>query len=494
MSRLNLRLKATLFTANLVVLIVLIYSAFFLIEERNALRKEKELRAATILDNFVELNREALILNDRITLETTVRRVIANEDIVYALILSSTGDQYFASSLDPDDQVLTLVKNIKISRDGPTQYTFTMGAENLIDFSRPLVIKEKPLGIFHLGLSEKGINEVLRQARNKVLFISLPLLLLILALTLFLVTLAVKPIETITAHARTLGKGDLAARLNLKRGDEIGVLATTLDQMAGEIQTAQRELVGKERMKRELELARLMQTRLLPSILPEIPNLEIGSFFSPAYEVSGDFYDCFPLDEDRYGVVLADVAGKGLKGAWIASITRTILRIMLELEKQHTGSPKNILTRLNNLLKPDLERGIFVTLAFLLIDSSRNELLFASAGHPDLLHFGPEGVRQVSAWGPALGAVKETTFIKVTEEKTLSLNPGEGFLLYTDGVTEARNELRKEFGLERLKESLQKNHHRAAGEIPPLIFAEVRDFCGPKELDDDITMVLIKHR
>lgn len=489
--RSSLRLKSIVFTAALVIFIVLAYSLFFMWEERAALRKEKELRTATILENFVELNREPLILNDRITLETSTHRVIKNEDIVYALILSTTGDEYFATSLEGGDQTLARVKDLGPASDLSPR-TFTRENETLLDFSRSLVINDKLLGVFHIGLSEQGINEILRKARNKMLVVSLPLLLVFLALTGYLVTLAVKPIEQITAHARTLGQGNLESRLALARSDEIGELAATLDKMAEEIQAAEQELVEKERMARELEIARLMQTRLLPAILPEIPNLEIASLFSPAYEVSGDFYDCFPLGDGQFGVVVADVAGKGLKGAWIASITRTTLKTILAEETQQARSPKKILTRLNTLLKPDLERAIFVTLAYMLIDTTKDQFRFASAGHPDILQFGESGIEEIRSWGPALGAVDEFTFEKITEEKTLTLKPGEGFLLYTDGLTEARNSSKQEFGLERVKEELSLHTGLGAREIPPKLFAEVREFCGPKELDDDVTVVVIK--
>jgi sigma-B regulation protein RsbU (phosphoserine phosphatase) len=488
----SLRFKSILFTANLVILIVLVNSAFFLLQERKALRVEKELRAAAILENFAESNREALILKDHITLETAVHRVIRNEDIAYALITTAKKDEYFATTLNNGDQLAEQIKIIPVSSSQSSRQALNWEKETLIDFSRSLVVQDKPLGTFHLGLSDRGINEVLRTARNKTFLISLFLLLIFLSLILFVVTLAIKPIEQITEHARNLGRGHLKTRLNLQRRDEIGELARTLDQMAEEIQVAENNLVEQERMKRELEIARQMQRELLPASLPAIPGISLGCFYHPAYEVSGDFYDLFPLRDGKFGVIVADVAGKGLKGAWIASITRTTLKTILEMEAEKIRSPRELLISLNRLLKRDLERELFVTLAFLVIDPARDEFTLASAGHPDLLHFGPRGVQKIPSRGPALGAIDDQIFAPALEEKKISLKPGEGFFLYTDGLTEARNQTGKEFGLERLTELLAKFAGSGAGEIPDLLIAEVKSFCGPKDFDDDVTMVVIK--
>jgi serine phosphatase RsbU (regulator of sigma subunit) len=488
----SLRVKAILFAAILVILVVLINSAFFLLQERKALRVEKELRAAAILENFAESNREALILKDHIILETAVHRVIQNEDIAYALITTAKKDEYFATTLNNSDQLAEQIKKIPVSTSQSSRQALNWEKENLIDFNRSLVVQNKPLGTFHLGLSEKGLNGVLKTARNKTFLISLFLLLIFLSLSLLLVTLSIRPIEQITEHARNLGHGHLKTRLNLQRSDEIGELARTLDQMAEEIQAAESNLVEQERMKRELEIARQMQRELLPASLPAIPNFSLGCFYQPAYEVSGDFYDLFPLRDGKYGVIVADVAGKGLKAAWIASITRTTLKTILEMETGESRGPRELLISLNRFLKRDLERELFVTLAFLVIDPARNEFTLASAGHPDLLHFGPYGVRSIPSRGPALGAIDDQIFAPALEEKKFSLKPGEGLFLYTDGLTEARDQKGKEFGQERLTELLAKFAGSGAAEIPNLLIAELKNFCGPKDFDDDVTMVVIK--
>ncbi len=488
----SLRFKSILFTALLVILVVLVNSAFFLLQERKALRVEKELRAAAILENFVESNREALILKDHITLETAVHRVIRNEDIAYALITTAKKDEYFATVLNNGDQLAEQIKKIPVSPSPSTRPVLNWEKENLIDFNQSLVIQNKPLGTFHLGLSEKGLNGVLKTARNKTFLISLFLLLIFLSLSLLLVTLSIRPIEQITEHARNLGRGHLKTRLNLQRSDEIGELARTLDQMADEIQAAENNLVEQERMKRELEIARQMQRELLPASLPAIPNFSLGCFYHPAYEVSGDFYDLFPLRDGKYGVIVADVAGKGLKGAWIASLTRTTLKTILEIETGKIRGPRELLISLNRFLKRDLERELFVTLAFLVIDPARDEFTLASAGHPDLLLFGPHGVRSIPSRGPALGAIDDRIFAPALEEKKISLKPGEGVFLYTDGLTEARDQKGEEFGLERLTGLLAKFAGSGAAEIPDLLIAELKNFCGPKDFDDDVTMVVIK--
>jgi len=487
LARPGLRLKFVLGAANIVVLAIAVNSTFIFLDERRALRKEKELRATSILQNLMELNREALIMKDDITLETAAGRVVQTEaDVVYVLILNAKKEKFFKTSLEEGETILERIAKLEAPGIEPKKQFLVLGKETLFDFSQSLVVRGKYLGEFHLGLSERGVNEVLKKARDKTLFISLFLLLIFLFLTLVLVTLAVKPIEQITKFARAIGGGDFESRIDLERKDEIGELASSMNWMVEEISRREKALLEKERIERDLEMAREMQMSLIPKEIPFIEGFLIGTIFSPARQVGGDYFDIFPV-KDKFVMLVADVAGKGVAGALGTVMIRTATRTAAATIPE----PSLVLSEVNNLAKRDLGAGRFVTMAYLLFDPQKGEVVLSSAGHNPPVFFNKDKVEFVELEGMALGVAPNERFKKIIEEKKLILAPGDGILLYTDGVTEAMKE-EKPYGEDRLIEFLRRNYSLGAQEIVTALFHEIRAWSGEEEQDDDITAIVLK--
>lgn len=248
-------------------------------------------------------------------------------------------------------------------------------------------------------------------------------------------------------------------------------------------------LTETQRMEQELKLAYEFQSMLLPKEFPETDCLDIAVYNNPALEVSGDYYDFFWVDEYRIGFVIADVSGKGMPGALIMAMVRSVLRA----ESVGNVSPKEVLTRVNSRVLKDTKENVFITMTYGIIDLRTMKMKFVRAGHEptvvlnerdnDYKLFTPEGI--------ALGLVSDRMF-DITKEVELELNPGDTAILYTDGVIEAINDRYEEYGKQRFLDVLKASISNTPDQIIDAIVADIDKFTEGIEQHDDITLLAIK--
>ena len=249
----------------------------------------------------------------------------------------------------------------------------------------------------------------------------------------------------------------------------------------------------KRQMDLDLSLASGIQQMLLPKAAPQIAGLDIDARYAPAQKVSGDFYDLFALPGNRLGVAVADVSGKGIPASLLMAMCRTDLR---QIAPRH-DSPAQTLAELNHTLGGDL-RGMFITILYAVIDPGRGEVTLARAGHelPLFLRRDPvtgvPSVAYVGSEGMPLGLVPDEIFSAVIADQTEPFQPGDGLVLYTDGLTEAPNDEEKEFSNARLADAVRALQARGARELNDGILETVRRFAGSVALRDDLTLVTIK--
>lgn len=253
-------------------------------------------------------------------------------------------------------------------------------------------------------------------------------------------------------------------------------------------------LVDKQRLDLDLALASDVQRMLLPRSMPVVPGLDIDARYLAAQKVSGDLYDVFRLGFDRVGVAVADVSGKGVSASLLMAICRTTLRQIAPL---HT-SPARVLAELNRSLAGDMQEGMYITMAYAVVDAGRNQVTVARAGHELSLlsrrdaHTGAYLSEYVGSEGMPVGLVDPELFDSAIEDRTLEFAPGSTLVLYTDGLTEAPNAEEKEFGGARLADALRSGHRGSAREINDSILAAVERFAGPTGLRDDYTLLTVK--
>jgi serine phosphatase RsbU (regulator of sigma subunit)/putative methionine-R-sulfoxide reductase with GAF domain len=274
------------------------------------------------------------------------------------------------------------------------------------------------------------------------------------------------------------------------RQKRIEIITGIAQQVALSIQNEhlQREMVARERLEHEIQLARQIQQTFLPERLPEYPDWELAALWKTARQVGGDFYDVIELPDKQLGLFIADVSDKGIPAALFMALTRTLVRAAVS----ETSSPAEALQRVNNLIIPDNQQEMFVTAVYAVLSLKTGELTYANAGHnpPLWMRNQRSEIESLTRTGMALGVVEGT----LIEERTIQLEPGDNLLLYTDGLTEAFSPQEELFGVERLHQLIQANLTLSAHELLGTIEAAVNTYMGSLLPDDDLTMLAVRRK
>lgn len=239
------------------------------------------------------------------------------------------------------------------------------------------------------------------------------------------------------------------------------------------------------RLEQELDVAREIQASLIPLGNPDIQGCSVASYWEAARQVSGDFYDFIRLNNGRWGIVVADVADKGVPAALFMALSRTVLRAVAI----NRENPAETLMRVNQIIDQDAQTDLFITLFYTIWNCEKNQLTFSNAGHnPPILLRADGSYKLLNADGMALGVLPEVYI----DQKTIDFHIGDVLVLYTDGVTEAMNSDYDEFDLPRLIHTASMMRHRSASEIIATIKAEINAHVGNTPQFDDITLMVIK--
>jgi serine phosphatase RsbU (regulator of sigma subunit) len=248
-----------------------------------------------------------------------------------------------------------------------------------------------------------------------------------------------------------------------------------------------RESADRARMQQELDVAHNIQTSFLPDGNPKIPGCSVASHWRAARQVGGDFYDFLALDEDRWGIVIADVADKGVPAALFMALTRTIVRAVAFSR----DDPGQVLVRANEIIGREARSDLFVTVFYGVWDHAQARFTYANAGHNRPLLLQSNGAfQELPGHGLALGVIPDIQL----KSQVVNLKPGDAIVLYTDGVTEALNEDFDEFGLERLRVAAKAASRQDADAIVRSITDAIGDHVGETPQSDDITLVVLKRQ
>jgi serine phosphatase RsbU (regulator of sigma subunit) len=255
------------------------------------------------------------------------------------------------------------------------------------------------------------------------------------------------------------------------------------------------EAAEQERMKQELDVARRIQTSFLPESCPGVPGWELATVWRSAREVGGDFYDCFPLPAEvggsgaqgtRTGIVIADVADKGVPSALFMALCRTLVRTAA----MDGRSPDLAINRANDLILADARSDLFVTLFYAILRPNSGNVAYVNAGHmPPLLVRSADGaVEELRTHGMALGVLSDIQL----EGQTVQLAPDDILVMYTDGVIEAQDRAQQMYGKGRLIETIRSHQAESAGELAQTIDDAVAGFVGDAPQFDDFTLLVAK--
>ncbi len=309
-----------------------------------------------------------------------------------------------------------------------------------------------------------------------------------------LIYLVMNPFKRLQDWVKRLNEPGAAEEMDIDTSSEIGAIAQAFSDITIQLRKSQAHLVEQERLQQEMHIAKQIQQTLLPSEFPEIEGYEIGSYYAAAKEVGGDFYDFVEVDKDTLGVAVADVSGKGVPGAFVMTMIRTALRS----EARGVKDAAEVLAKVNDFVVNDMKKGMFVTLLYVIIDSKRRRINFASAGHnPLILHRPSRGkTYYLNPRGFPIGISlpDKDLFRRSIESDTISLAEDDIIIIYTDGVTEAMNPRRRLFGEERFLRVIREYGRRSAQEFIESLKHELNTFTEGNEQNDDITLVAIKEK
>jgi sigma-B regulation protein RsbU (phosphoserine phosphatase) len=273
-------------------------------------------------------------------------------------------------------------------------------------------------------------------------------------------------------------------------GKDLELLWAAANQAAVSIENSRlyKSEVEKQKIERDLDLARKIQQGLLPACIPDTRGLDICGEMIPAMQVGGDYYDLISISDSKLFVVVGDVSGKGLS----SSLYMTKLQTMIQLSCFDDKSPKEILVDINRRFYIELDKSWFVTMTLALFDMDTNILTFCRAGHMPIVAATNGTVESYRTQGLGVGLEKGKIFDKALVEEEVKLKPGQTFAFFTDGVTEAMNERNELFGEEKLTSILKNRSQSRSSEIVNEIWSSINSFRGSAEVSDDMTMVIVK--
>jgi len=289
------------------------------------------------------------------------------------------------------------------------------------------------------------------------------------------------PLRQLIQTTKEVASGNLDASIMINSKDEIGELGRSFNSMM-------RSLKQNTRIWQELEIARSMQTRMLPASAPPIPGVELTARSFPATEVGGDFYDFLPACDGRYGLIIGDISGKGLSGAMVMSAAMSSIRFAAE----GSCDTAKILSHANRRLNQDLQSNMFVAACLAMLDPAQLQLCYTNAGQPlpllcrdgkvDFVPQDPVGDRF------PLGILADVSYCEVH----LKLQRSDLVVFYTDGIVDMMNGRGEPYGFDRLRSAVQRHLHLPLADIIPAVIADAENYGGNGSPQDDVTMLLVK--
>ena len=378
----------------------------------------------------------------------------------------------------------------------PPAYTVSGGVGTIVEpvLAGAIGKTRVVLGYVQIGISERAIESRIGAARAELAGIALVTLLLGCVLSVILIGIFVRPIQVLSDSVRAIGEGTMVAEVGGSGNEEIDEIARAFNEVTAKFRAAQGNLVEQERLQKEMQVAQEIQQSLLPRNVPEIEGYEIGALYRAAKEVGGDYYDFVQVDERTVGVVVADVSGKGVPGSLVMTMIRTALR----MEARGNRSASDVMARMNTFVTEDMKKGMFVTMFYVVLDSVNRVVTYASAGHnPMILYRGESDATYfLKPKGIPVGidAPDADLFRRTISVERLTLKQEDMLVIYTDGITEAMNPAREQFGEGRLLAAIKKYGHLSAQEFSQELDREIHEFTLGALQNDDITLVAIKEK
>jgi len=348
----------------------------------------------------------------------------------------------------------------------------------------------KPFAVLGVDMLAHDVCNIQAGVRKYLIFSTVSGIMLSI-LFAFLVSAGIsKKVRELEKGFSRAARGDLDYNIKIKGNDELSDLALFFNNMSSDLKRYIEELKAttsdKERLLSELNIAKNIQQSFLPDTMPQAPGIDISAMTIPARVVGGDFYDFIPIGENKWGIVIADVSGKGVPAALFVALSRALIRSNASLYRMPDLIVKNTNTKMIELSRSNM----FETLFYGVLDVKDMIFCYANAGHnpPFILGNPYHGVSLLKAQTFPVGIMPDMEI----ELKSHHVKRGDTIILYTDGITEAMNTRHEEYGTRRLMDILRKHIDLSSSGLIEKIKQDIALFSGSAEQHDDMTMIVIR--
>ncbi len=496
-SHLNIKGKFLIPVVGVVSLVVFVIFSYMFLNMANSLRTDMLARAR---DTSQRLTKDAvnyLLKKDDLHLTGMVKAIVrSNKNLAYAFVMDNENVIWAHS----------LTQKMFQPFQPPPRFRAVKGREALIqtiqdadngevhDIGYSVYMGDLRLGTVHIGIKEQAIRKQISSSRRNAVLVFMIVLAVSTSGTYFLMTFLVSPMRKLMDGMLAVSEGKLDHNIVIQSNDEFGQIAGVFNEMTTHFKEAQKNLLEQERFQQEMQVAQEIQHTLLPRETPNIEGYELASFYRSAKEVGGDYFDYVWVDDNILGIAVADVSGKGIPGSLVMTMIRTALR----LEARGNRSAVDVMSKVNSFVTRDMKKGMFVTMFYIILNSRQRVINYSSAGHNPLILYREEN-QQIYFLKPrgfplGIDLPDPGLFAKSLTQDNVSLKKGDLLLVYTDGITEAMNSRREQFGEKRLLEVMHQYHDLSADEFMNKLSQELEKFTENYPQNDDITCVAIKEK
>jgi phosphoserine phosphatase RsbU/P len=350
----------------------------------------------------------------------------------------------------------------------------------------------------NLFLSESSLSQEISRILRFLLFFFLGVLVVSMLIATLLTKTITNAVHNLDRGTRLIKRGDFNHRIIVKSRDQLGGLAESFNRMIESVQGLLVERVEKERMERELEIAKEVQMQLFPRQSPTIQGLEISGMCLPARTVSGDYFDYLAFSPEVLAVVIGDICGKGISAALLmanlqATLRTYVARLAMDepaalQQLMHNNMVAGMFEQINRQIFNFTSPNKFASLFCVVFDRGHGHMTYCNAGHNPPILLKTSRTQQLKTGGTVIGIFAEAGY----RQESMPLEPGDLIMAYTDGIIEAVNEYGDEFGEDQLEQLLLKYQEEPVEEIQRRVIDAVVDWSCSTERDDDMTLVLAR--
>jgi serine phosphatase RsbU (regulator of sigma subunit) len=425
----------------LLAVTISLISYSLVLQEKRILTSEIEKTIILQGRNIALSSEKALLRSDpEFELFPRIKRILSHSENIKSVVITDSD-----GLIQGDKELTNLSKpyNPDLSKFAAKISSLLVADESLYDTKNSFIFKTpvkgmgKVVGHVHLEYSKIDLQRSMQRAITVTFICGVIAFGLGIILALVLFRRISDPVDTLVRGAKRIGAGNLDTKIELHTRNEFSVLADSFNEMAARISRTQDELIAKERMERELEIAHDIQSTLIPTQSYTTEGFEISFYYKAAMQVGGDYVDTFPIDDRNIALVMGDVSGKGVPGL----VVMAMLKIMVRALTTKQLSPREVVRRLNISLAENLKPKMFVTffVAYLNLDTS--EITYSNAGHnPLVIYRRSNNMCDLHKMeGAPLGVFKDETYAPLLSEYRLTLEEGDLIFQYTDGLNESAN-------------------------------------------------------